>query len=228
VSLEIAEGEHVAIMGESGAGKSTLLSLVLRLMDADQGIVELDGIDVRRLDLDQLRSRIAVVLQEPFLLPGTISDNIKIGKPNATSDEILAAAKAAGADEFVERLPRQYEARVGERGSTLSGGQQQRIAIARAFIRQASIVILDEPTSALDATTEIELMESFKRLANGRTSIVISHRLSTIRDADRVIVLSEGRVVESGKPFELLALRGHFHRFHHAAHYGASEREVTA
>jgi ATP-binding cassette subfamily B protein/subfamily B ATP-binding cassette protein MsbA len=228
VSLEIAAGEHVAIMADSGAGKSTLLSLILRQMDPDQGVVEVDDVDVRCVGLDQLRSRIAVVLQEPFLLPGTIADNIRIGKRDASVEEIRAAARAAGACEFIDRLPDGFETCIGERGSTLSGGQQQRIAIARAFVRPASIVILDEPTSALDAATEFELMESFKRIAKGRTSIVISHRFSTIRDVDRVIVLSEGRVVESGEPLELLAMRGHFHRFHHAAHHGAKGREVIA
>jgi ATP-binding cassette subfamily B protein/subfamily B ATP-binding cassette protein MsbA len=228
VSLEIAAGERVAIVGASGAGKSTLVSLVLRLIEADQGTVEIDGIDVRRLDLDTLRSRIAIVLQEPFLLPGTIADNIRIGKPNASLHEIRAAAEAAGAHEFIDRLPLGYETVVGERGATLSGGQQQRIAIARAFVRQAPIVILDEPTSSLDSATELQLMEGFKRLTEGRTSIIISHRLSTIRDADRVIVLREGRVVESGKTTELLAMRGHFHRFHHATYHGTANQEVVA
>jgi ATP-binding cassette subfamily B protein/subfamily B ATP-binding cassette protein MsbA len=195
-------------------------------MDPDQGVVEVDGIDIRGLDLDHLRSRIAVVLQDPFLLPGTIADNIRIGKPDASFDEVRTAAQAAGADKFIDKLPEGFNTRVGERGSTLSGGQQQRIAIARAFVRQARIVILDEPTSALDAATESELMESFRRLVDGRTSIVVSHRLSTIRNVDRVVVLSEGRVVESGTPAELLGMRGHFHRFYHAAHRGTTGLEV--
>lgn len=228
VSLKIAPGEHVAIVGESGAGKSTLVSLILRLINPDIGFVEIDGVDMRRLNPDELRARIAVVLQDPFLLPGKISDNIKIGKPDASPDEVRAAAKAAGAMEFIDRLPQGLETNVAERASTLSGGQRQRIAIARAFVRHASVVILDEPTSALDAATEIELMDSFRRLTEGRTSIVISHRLSTIRDADRVIVLSEGRVVESGKPAELLATGRYYRRFHHAAHSGAVNGEVFA
>ena len=228
VSFEIAPGEHLAIVGASGAGKSTLISLMLRLIDADQGMVEIGGLDVRTLDLDKLRSQIAVMLQEPFLLRGTIADNIRIGKRNASHDEICAAAEAAGAKVFIDRLPEGYDTMVAERGTTLSGGQRQRIAIARAFIRQASLVILDEPTSSLDAVTENELMESFKQLTAGRTSIVISHRLSTIRDADRIIVLSEGRVVESGTPAELIAERGHYHRFYQAAFHGATNGEGVA
>jgi ATP-binding cassette, subfamily B, bacterial len=168
------------------------------------------------------------VLQEPFLLPTTITENIAIGNRDASPDDIRVAADAAGAREFIERLPEGYDTVLGERGSTLSGGQRHRIAIARAFVRHASIVILDEPTAALDAATETELMASFKRLTEGRTSIVISHRLSTIRDADRIIVLSEGRVVESGTPTELLARRGHFYRLHHAANFGAVDGQVSA
>ena len=228
VSFDIAPGEHVAIVGASGAGKSTLISLVLRLIDADEGAVEVDGIDVRQFDLDVLRSRIAVLLQEPFLLPGRIADNIKIGKPDASLEEIRTAAAAAEADDFIGRLPNGYDTFIGERGSKLSGGERQRIAMARAFVRQAPIVILDEPTSALDAATELDLMTGFKNLTEGRTSIVVSHRLSTIRDADRVIVLSEGQIVEAGKPAELLEIGGHFHRFHHAAHYGTLNGEAVA
>jgi ATP-binding cassette subfamily B protein/subfamily B ATP-binding cassette protein MsbA len=228
VSFEIAPGEHVAIVGASGAGKSTLISLMLRLIDADQGTVEIGGLDVRSLDLDELRSQIAVMLQDPFLLRGTVADNIRIGKRNASPGEICAAAAAAGANEFIERLPEGYDTLLAERGTTLSGGQRQRIAIARAFVRQASLVILDEPTSSLDAVTENELMDSFKHLTAGRTSIVISHRLSTVRDADRIIVLSEGRLVESGKPAELIAERGHYHRFYQAAYHGATNGEEVA
>jgi ATP-binding cassette subfamily B protein/subfamily B ATP-binding cassette protein MsbA len=228
VSFEIAPGERVAIVGASGAGKSTLVSLLLRLIDVDEGAIEIDGVDVRRIGLDDLRSRIAVVLQEPFLLPAPIADNIAIGNRQASPEEIHAAAEAAGASEFINRLPSGYDTVLGQRGSTLSGGQRHRIAIARAFVRHASIVILDEPTAALDAATETELMASFKRLTEGRTSIVISHRLSTIRDADRIIVMSEGRVVESGKPAELLARRGYFHRLYQAAYFGAVDGPVTA
>lgn len=228
VNIEIAPGERVAIVGGSGAGKSTLVSLLLRLVDVDEGSIEIDGVDVRRVGLDELRSRIAVVLQEPFLLPATVAENIAIGNRSAPPEEIRAAATSAGAAEFIDRLPAGYGTLLAERGSTLSGGQRHRIAIARAFVRHASIVILDEPTAALDAATETELMASFKRLTQGRTSIVISHRLSTIRDAGRIIVLSEGRVVESGTAAELLARRGHFHRLHQAAYFGAVDGGIRA
>jgi ATP-binding cassette, subfamily B, bacterial len=228
VSFDIAPGEHVAIVGASGAGKSTLVSLILRLIDSSSGVIEVNGADVRSLDLDELRAQIAVVLQEPYLLRGTIADNIRIGKPDASPGEIRDAAEAAEAKEFIDQLPDTYDAAIAERGVTLSGGQKQRIAIARAFVRRASLVILDEPTSALDPVTERELMEGFKRLTAGRTAIVISHRLSTVRDVDRVIVLDHGRLVETGTPAELLARRGHYHRFYQAAFGSETNGEDAA
>ena len=189
--------------------------------------IEIDGIDVRRVGLDELRSRIAVVLQEPFLLPRDRCRQHRDWQSHARRQRKSVPQPMRPAPrEFIDRLPAGYDTLLGERGSTLSGGQRHRIAIARAFVRHASIVILDEPTAALDAATETELMASFKRLTQGRTSIVISHRLSTIRDADRIIVLSEGRVVESGTPAELLARRGHFYRLHQAAYFGAVDGQV--
>jgi ATP-binding cassette, subfamily B, bacterial len=228
VNLKIEPGERVAVVGASGAGKSTLIALLLRLIDVNHGSVEIDGIDVRQLRLDDLRSRIAVVLQEPFLLPMSVAENIALGNPHATRAEIVTAATMAGAHEFIDRLPKGYDTVIGERGSTLSGGQRHRIAIARAFVRHASLVVLDEPTAALDAATEIELMSSFRRLTEGRTALIISHRLSTIRDVDRIIVLDGGRVVEAGTHAELLARRGHFHRLHHAAMFGTVNGQVCA
>jgi ATP-binding cassette, subfamily B, bacterial len=228
VNLEIGPGERVAVVGASGAGKSTLIALLLRLVDVNRGVVEIDGVDVRQMWLDDLRSHIAVVLQEPFLLPMSVAENIALGNRSATRAQIVAAATMAGAHEFIDRLPKGYDTVIGERGSTLSGGQRHRIAIARAFVRHASLVVLDEPTAALDAATETELMSSFRRLTEGRTAIIISHRLSTIRDVDRIIVLDGGRVVEAGTHAELLARRGHFHRLHHAAMFGTVNGQVCA
>jgi ATP-binding cassette, subfamily B, bacterial len=228
IAFTISPGERVAVVGASGAGKSTLVALVLRLVDAQEGAVEIDGVDVRQWRLDDLRSRIAVVLQEPFLLPMSIADNIEIGNRSASRDELVAAAKAAGAHDFIERLPNGYDTVIGERGSTLSGGQRHRIAIARAFIRHASLIILDEPTAALDATTESELMSSFRRLTEGRTAMIISHRFSTIRDVDRIMVLDRGRLVEVGTHAELMARRGHYYMLHRAASCDAVEGQVCA
>jgi ATP-binding cassette subfamily B protein len=228
VDFEIQPGERVAVVGASGAGKSTLVALLLRLIDVDRGAIEIDGADVRQLRLDDLRSRIAVVLQEPFLLPISVADNIALGNRSATRSEIISAAIAAGAHEFIDRLPNGYDTQIGERGSTLSGGQRQRIAIARAFVRHASLVILDEPTAALDAATEVELMGSFVRLTEGRTALIVSHRLSTIRDVDRIFVMDRGRVVEAGTHDQLLAHRGYFYRLHQAAFSTAVDGEACA
>jgi ATP-binding cassette, subfamily B, bacterial len=228
VDFDIRPGERVAVVGASGAGKSTLIALLLRLIDVDRGSVEIDGADVRQLRLDDLRSRIAVVLQEPFLLPVSVAENIALGNRSATRQQIVAAATAAGAHEFIDHLPSGYDTVIGERGSTLSGGQRHRIAIARAFVRHASLVILDEPTAALDAATEVELMSSFRRLTEGRSALIISHRLSTIRDVDRIFVMDRGRIVEAGTHTELLDRRGYFFRLHQAAFSTAVDGQVCA
>jgi ATP-binding cassette subfamily B protein len=228
ITFAISPGERVAVVGASGAGKSTLIALVLRLIDAQEGAVEIDGVDVRQWRLDDLRSRIAVVLQEPFLLPISVADNIALGNRAASRVELVDAAKAAGAHDFIERLPHGYDTVIGERGATLSGGQRHRIAIARAFVRHASLIILDEPTAALDAATESELMSSFRRLTEGRTAMVISHRFSTIRDVGRIMVLDRGRLVEIGTHTELMARRGHYYLLQRAASCDAVEGQVCA
>lgn len=223
VNFEARLGEMIALVGPTGAGKSTLVSLIPRFFDPRQGRVLLSGMDVRHATLDSLRGQISIVLQDPFLLPLSIAENIAYGCPQATREEVVAAAQAANAHEFIEQLPDGYDSVIGERGSTLSGGQKQRLSIARALVRNSPLVILDEPTSALDAATEAKLLQALARLAQGRTTIVIAHRLSTIRRADRILVLDQGRIVESGTHEELLARGGMYERFHVLQHGDPAE-----
>ena len=204
VSLEIQPGETLAIVGASGAGKSTLASLLIRFYDPTAGRILLDGRDLRSLTLRSLRDNIALVLQEPLLFGTSVRENIAYGRPGATDEEIVAAARAAGAHDFVTALPDGYETSIGERGVTLSGGQRQRIAIARAFVKDAPVLILDEPTSALDAESEASLLAALERLMAGRTTLIIAHRLSTIRNAGRIAVLREGALVDVGSHEALL------------------------
>ena len=205
VSFSIRQGTFVGIVGPTGGGKSTILSLVPRFYDAQGGAVRVDGRNVCEYKLQCLREQIGYVLQDTVLFRGTILENLAFGRPRATRDEIIAAAKAANADEFIQCLPLGYETLVGERGSTLSGGQRQRIGIARVMLRDSPILLLDEPTAALDSETEKLVIEALERLMKGRTVIMIAHRLSTIRDADQIIVLSGGVVAEAGTHTELMA-----------------------
>jgi ATP-binding cassette subfamily B protein/subfamily B ATP-binding cassette protein MsbA len=212
VTLDIPSGTTVALVGATGAGKSTLAGLIPRFFDPWSGRVLLDGRDIRDLRLRELRDQIGVVLQEPFLFPITIAENIAYSRPNASRDEIEVAARAANIHDFIIALPEGYDTLVGERGTTLSGGEQQRLGIARALLKNAPVLILDEPTSALDAETERLFLQAVSRLMRGRTTLVIAHRLSTVRHADRIVILQHGEIVETGRHDELLAAGGRYAR----------------
>jgi ATP-binding cassette, subfamily B, bacterial len=206
-------GESIALVGPTGAGKTTLVSLIPRFFDPNAGRVLLDGRDLRDLQLKSLRHQIALVLQEPFLFPMTVRENIAYGRPDASLTEIEAAARAANAHDFISRLPAGYDTVLSERGANLSGGERQRISIARALLKDAPILILDEPTSALDAGTEGLVLEAINALIRGRTTFVIAHRLATVRRADRILVLKEGAIVESGSHAELIRSSGLYARY---------------
>jgi ATP-binding cassette subfamily B protein/subfamily B ATP-binding cassette protein MsbA len=223
VSFSASPGEVVAVVGPTGAGKTTLVGLLPRFFDPDHGRVLLDRRDVRELRLRQVRDSVSLVLQESFLFPFSIAENIAYGRPGATRQEIVEAARAANAHEFVSRLADGYDTVVGERGATLSGGERQRVAIARALLKNAPVLILDEPTSALDAETERSLLQALDRLMAGRTTVIIAHRLSTIRRAHQILVLRDGRIVERGSHQQLIDLNGHYARMHDIQHGSSTE-----
>ncbi len=210
--LTVAPGEVVALVGPSGAGKTTVLQLLLRFFDVDRGQVTLEGVDVRRLALAELRRATAMVAQEPVLFAGTLRDNIAYGKDGATDAEIEQAARDANAHDFIVSFPEGYQTMIGERGVKLSGGQKQRIAIARALLIDPRVLILDEATSNLDAASEAQVQEALARLMRGRTTLVVAHRLSTVRDADRIVVIHGGKVAEAGRHAELIAAGGLYKR----------------
>ncbi|HWA17620.1 MAG TPA: ABC transporter transmembrane domain-containing protein [Devosia sp.] len=212
LSFSIGKGETVALVGASGAGKSTVFSLVQRFYDVTSGAILVDGLDIRRVDIADLRRRFAYVEQEPTIFAGTITENIRFGRPDATQAEIEAASKAALVHDFVEELPEGYASIVGERGVLLSGGQKQRLAIARALLKDAPILLLDEATSALDAESENLVQRALATLMKGRTTLVIAHRLATIRDADRILVLEKGRLIDEGTHDELIKKGGRYAR----------------
>ncbi len=211
ISLDIKKGEMIGLVGRSGVGKSTLINLVMRMYDVDRGQILIDGIDIKDISEQALRSKMGVVLQETFLFSGTVYDNIAYAKPDATREEVINAAKAAGAHKFIVKMQDGYNTYVGEHGYTMSGGERQRVAIARALLRDPAILILDEATSALDTETEKEIQDALQLLSKDRTTIAIAHRLSTLRNCDRIIVLDKGDVAEQGTHVELMNQKGIYH-----------------
>ncbi len=216
ISFEAQAGERIAIVGPTGAGKSTLTSLLPRFYDPQRGRILLDGMDIRDLTLKSLREQIGTVMQDPLLFSGTIADNIRYGRLEASMEDIVEAAKAANAHDFIEALPDKYETKLGEGGKQLSGGERQRLSIARAFLKDAPILILDEPTSAIDSKTEAVILESLERLMLGRTTFMIAHRLSTIRNADLILVINHGKLVERGTHDDLLRRGGLYQQLYRA------------
>jgi len=204
VSFDVEPGEMIGLMGPSGGGKTTVVNLIARFYDAMGGAGKVDGVDVRELDTGHYRRQVGMVLQDPYLFHGTVVENIRYGRPDATLSQVIAAAKAANAHDFVTKLAHGYDTMVGERGHTLSGGERQRVSIARAILNDPRILILDEATSAVDTETEREIQEALERLIHGRTVFAIAHRLSTLRKATRLFVIEDGRLVESGSHRELL------------------------
>jgi subfamily B ATP-binding cassette protein MsbA len=214
LNFHIEPGERIAIVGVTGAGKSTIIDLILRFYDPTGGKISIDGVDLKELDIYDYRRKIGFVPQDPVLMKGTLAGNISYGLENCTEDEIDRAARTAGIADFIMSLPRKYESEVGERGVTLSGGQRQRVAIARAIVRNPAILLMDEATSSLDSLVESQIQGAMNEAMKGRTSIVIAHRLSTIRESDRILVISNGEIVEEGSHEELLKLHGHYYNLH--------------
>jgi ABC-type multidrug transport system fused ATPase/permease subunit len=214
ISFEVKPGQVVGIVGQTGAGKTTLVALLPRFYEPHRGRILIDGEDIRNLTLKSLRDQFSIVLQEPLLFSGTIAENIRYGRLEASQDEIEEAAEAANAHDFIVRLPRKYETVLGERGAKLSGGERQRIAVARAFLRNSPILILDEPTSSIDTKTESVILDALERLMEGRTTFMIAHRLSTVRHADLLLVLQDGRIIEHGSHDDLVARQGVYHQLY--------------
>jgi ABC-type multidrug transport system fused ATPase/permease subunit len=214
INLDIPASHVIALVGPTGVGKSTLVSLIPRFYDVNTGSIKLDGIDIRDLDVEELRQNISIVLQDVFLFHGTVRENILFGNPNASEEEVIEAAKIANAYEFIQNLPEGFNTLIGERGVKLSGGQRQRISIARAVLKNAPILILDEATSSVDTETELLIQQALERLMQGRTTIVIAHRLSTIRNADNIVVLKGDSIIEQGKHDELIQVDGLYNRLY--------------
>jgi ABC-type multidrug transport system fused ATPase/permease subunit len=227
LNLKIKPGQFVGIVGPTGSGKSTVVSLIPRFYDVQSGTVHIDGQDVRRYKLKHLRDQIGYVLQDTVLFRGTIFENIAFGRPDATKEDVIAAAKLANAHDFIMAMPLGYDTPVGERGLTLSGGQRQRIGIARVMIRNSPILLLDEPTAALDSESEKLVIDALQKLMKGKTVIAIAHRLSTIRDADQIVVVQNGGVAESGTHDELMARNGIYAELHRTQFDANSDKVVV-
>ncbi|XJZ27933.1 ABC transporter ATP-binding protein [Bacillota bacterium Lsc_1132] len=228
MSLDIKKGETIALVGMSGGGKSTLVSLIPRFYDVTEGQITLDGVDIRQFKLQSLRDNIGVVFQDNILFSESVKENILLGKPTASDEEVVAAAKAASAHEFILNLAEGYDTKVGERGVKLSGGQKQRIAIARVFLKNPPILILDEATSALDLESEHSIQESLEELAKDRTTFIVAHRLSTITHADRIILIEHGRIVEEGTHEELMGKRGNYYNLFHIQQLEQEDENVAS
>ena len=211
VSFEIEEGRTVAFVGESGSGKSTIINLLMRFYDTEKGQISINGTDIRKMDPEELRKNIAVVFQNTYLFYGTVMENIRMARPDATEEEVFQAAKIAHAHEFIMELENGYDTLVGERGTTLSGGQRQRLSIARAILKNAPILIMDEATSSVDAATEEMIQETMNGIRKKYTTILIAHRLSTVQNADKIYVLNKGKIVEEGNHKELLEKKGFYY-----------------
>jgi ATP-binding cassette subfamily B protein len=211
VSFTAEVGQTIAIVGPTGAGKTTIINLLPRFYDVTHGSVKIDGVDVRDVTAESIRRQVGVVLQDTFLFSASVMDNIRFGRPDATDEEVYAAAKLANADSFIDRLPEKYQTILGERGSGLSQGQRQLLSIARAALANPRVLILDEATSSVDTRTERLIQKAFDQLLKGRTSFVIAHRLSTIRNADMILVLKDGQIIERGKHDDLLAKKGFYY-----------------
>ena len=216
INLDVPAGSTVALVGPTGVGKTTLVSLIPRFYDVIEGKVSIDGVDVREIELDQLHQSVSMVLQDVFLFHGTVRENILFGKPSATEEEMIRAAEIANASEFINHMPNGYDTLIGERGVKLSGGQKQRLSIARAVLKDSPILILDEATSSVDTETELLIQQALERLIEGRTTIIIAHRLSTVRNADRIVALEGTGIVEAGTHEELLANKGLYHKLYTA------------